>query len=185
MRRVESRHRLMTRGLFWRAREWIEVGDKAPNSYRKVHLYAEYYEPGQVYRRVAYREEGFININGEWVILEPTISEIYRGSTSVASGKDSPGSSKDVSLPRLDGLVFETKSGVKPLVYYFENEKSVLTPVIFERFGELYEHGLYEGCAEPYQSNTPAFRATLDVYNIKAFHSHGYYRERAKPDEAI
>jgi len=183
--------------LIWRGEERIVISSGSPVRYEKTHLYAEYFE-GLLLRR-GYREIGRVRSRGPWVLLSPEkvfqLKETrqYPGKKKGNASAPDMGKQAREALPALlDPSRFKASSWRRgqagsPLLYYYDSgpDGEYLIPLVFERFGKLYKHGLYEGSASPYDFTGPAFREGLRVFRYKQFHSHGYRRgKREKTDAA-
>ena len=174
VRTVESRYSAGNRAVGWQGREWLELGNGKPNAYVKVHLYVE--QSGTRVRQIVYRETGTIEIGAQWVLLTPAYAGLYRreGTADAAHVVPLPNAA-DVRLqPVTPG----------PLVYFYNARELSLTPAAFERFGKVFEHGIHEGCGQPYETLSPPFRAAALQYNHKVFHRHGYFRVRDNDTQA-
>ena len=174
VRTVESRYSAANRSVGWQGREWLEIGNGQANHYVKLHLFVE--QNAQRARRVAYREAGTIQMDGSWVLLRPTEAGLFRAEIAVT--RDAPA----LPLPNPAAVRLEPIS-TRPLLYFFDAREGSLTPATFERFGQTFEHGIFEGCREPFETVGPAFRAATQQYNHKVFHRHGYFRVPPTPDQ--
>ncbi len=175
VRTVESRYSVADRSVGWQGREWIEVGESQPNAYAKIHLYAEHTRTHA--RQVAYVEKGTVEIRGSWVLLRPA-------SAHKREWREARSGSGPLSLPGAEPGDGWRSLSVPPLVHHYDARERSLTPATFERFGELFEHGIHEGCASPFDTRHPAFRAATEQYNHKVFHRHGYFRAATPLDQA-
>ncbi len=200
IRLVESRYSVVNPEIYWKGREWIEIslqgdGDRPAFAYEKTHLYAEYYR-GEL-RRVAYREAGVLRVQAPWLLFEPGKARVLREKRAVSpEEKKAFDSSRRILLPDLDapdagGDVKDASP--RALRFYYNRESkgtaeqgtlrnlNFLTPLTYERFGTVFEHGIYEGCLQACDPQSRVFRAALRRYNVNSFHRHGYEKKAAAP----
>ena len=172
-RPVEPRQSVMLKTFAWKGSERIVID---ADSYEKIHLYAELFE-GR-YAGAAYRERGKITRRGPWVLFQPASAELFRETKTSAAqpaSASAPRPSDALQLPDVGRAAF-VKVAARPLLFFLDEATNTLTPLVFERLGEQFDYGLYEGAAGPHDRASLSFQEALAICNVKAFHKHGYAR---------
>lgn len=176
IRAAESRYSVANKVASTEAREWLEIGTHGVQTYTKVHLYSE--RTRTRLRRVAYKETGTIQAAGAWLLFSPTSAIVFREEKPASeSPRRLPLPAPDKAQPNAEGTA---QLSIQPLLYHYDAVNMVITPAVFERYGEIFEHGIYEGCQQPHQAVGKKFETLYDQYNQKVFHRHGYFRSKGE-----
>lgn len=153
--------------------------------YEKLHVYRELV--GGVRRTRLYRERGTVERRGVWLLTKPEQAWFFEDEIE----SDAPAVS--IEVPDVNELQGRAEEAFVPeaLLFHFEPPRkdpaphyrdldplpARLTPLTYDHFGELGEHGLFEGAEDAYDGTSENFRRALEVWNEKRFHSHGYLKK--------
>lgn len=179
VRPVTSRYSIIYDGVAWRGSEALAIKANGPGfTYQKMHRYVEWRE--EEYARIVYQEEGEIRTALPWVLFQPRRAALFRRSDKLASRPDR-GKSAEIQIPDDRSLPLTPVAPPAPLLYFLGADGRTLTPLTFERFGEWYEHGIYEGCDRPFDSDSSSFLRRYTFYTEKVEQRHRYVFQREEP----
>ena len=180
-----------------------DATDQSALRYVKTHLYLEQVEGERTFE--AYRESGTIEYKGDWFLFIPVNAMYYRRSGraeelarySEADANRSPSRTDSarfnptefdrevtpgkpaLRLPAdINNLKMRMIDAPAPLLYFMKayEEEIFLTPLTYERLGQTFSHGIYEGSERAYDQSSDNFRKAWEVYNVRHFHKHGYLK---------
>jgi hypothetical protein len=149
-------------------KEFIEISG---DDYTKTHLYAEVVHGEK--KNEIYRERGNIQLDGPWLLMTPTSAEYHKKEEKI------PDSVNELpELPKPEKIKLEQGKRPEALLYFMDREQLIMTPLVMERMGKIYEWGVYEGSIFPHDSESSSFLKAVYIYNNKRYQKHGYIKRR-------
>ena len=155
--------------------------------YTKLHLYRE--QVGDQGLTRGYRETGTIARRGQYLLFTPERGESFGPTETQITGADDSDATH-IQLPDPRELVWTPNGVPGALLFYYQPERIEshpnfaagrriaprMTPLAYEAFGEIYDHGIYEGAEFPYDFRSGNFHNAVEIWNQKRNQPHGYVK---------
>jgi hypothetical protein len=142
--------------------------------YEKLHIYYELVS-GK-HQEIFYKETGTIRTVLPYLEFTPLEAWYYKSEKKRLFPERTVIQRSDLTHTPVEQISFKKISAPRSLLYYYDSNRRMIIPMVYDRMNRYYDFGIYEGTTGKYDYSSVFFKAAVRRYTEQRIHEHGYIR---------